>query len=244
VVNGASFGPAVASGSWISILGSNLATNTRSWSSSDFQNGVAPTQLDGTAVTINGKPAFVAYISPSQVNVQAPDDSAAGPVAVQVTCNGQSSPVTMAQLQAFSPGLFLLQGQYAVAEHADYSYVGKPGLISGVTTSPAQPGETIILFGTGFGPADPAVPAGILDPDTALLANPVVAQVGGMDAAVQFAGLAAGFAGLVQINVTVPPNAPDGDLPITLAVGGVPSQTALVTVAGRQSLRRGLSQIP
>ncbi len=231
-MNGASFGSTIAPGSWVSIMGAFLATDTRPWNSSDFQNGDAPTQLDGTGVLINGNPAFVGYISPSQVNVQAPDDTSAGPIQVQLSVNGQASPAVVAQLQPFSPALFLWQSQYAVAQHADYSDVGKPGLFPDVATTPAQPGETIILYGTGFGPSNPAVPAGILNPSAVPLANAVTAQIGGIDAAVTFAGLAAGFTGLDQINVTVPSSAPVGDLPVVLTVGGISAPAAMVTVQG------------
>jgi uncharacterized protein (TIGR03437 family) len=230
VVNSAGFGSTVASGGWVSILGSSLATNTRPWNSSDFQNGIAPTQLDGTSVSINGQPAFVGYISPTQVNVQAPDDKSVGPIQVQVTANGQTSSQAAAQLANFSPALFLWQSKYAVAQHADYNAVGPPGLFPNVTTTPALPGEAVVLYGTGFGPTNPAVPAGVLTSHAVPLANPVTAQIGGIDAEVSYAGLAAGFAGLNQINITVPDTAPDGDLPLVLNIGGVATPTALVTV--------------
>jgi uncharacterized protein (TIGR03437 family) len=229
-VNGASFGSTISAGSWVSIMGSALAIDTRSWNSSDFVNGVAPLQLDGTRVTINGNPAFVAYISPTQVNVLAPDDTAIGPIQVQVSVQGQASSQATAQMAAFSPALFLWQSKYAVAQHADYSAVGPPGLFPDVTTTPALPGETVVLYGTGFGPTSPPVPAGVLISKAVPLANPVIAQIGGIDAPVTYAGLAQGYAGLDQINVTIPDTAPDGDLPIVLNVGGVLLPAALVTV--------------
>jgi uncharacterized protein (TIGR03437 family) len=230
VLNGASFGSSIAPASWVSIMGNSLATNTRAWNASDFQNGVAPTQLDGTSVMINGASAFVGYISPTQINVQAPDGTAAGPIQVQVAVNGQTSAPAAAQLQSFSPALFLWQSTYAVAQHADYSDIGKPGLLPGVTTTPALQGETVILYGTGFGPSNPPVPAGTLTPNPSPLANAVTAQIDGIDAPVSFAGLAAGFAGLDQINVMVPDTAPDGDLPIVLNIGGVATPVAMITV--------------
>ena len=230
VVNGASFGSTIAPASWLSIIGNSLATSTRTWNASDFQNGVAPTQLDGTSITINGRPGFVGYISPSQVNVLAPDDTSGGPVQVMVSVNGQNSPASTVQMQTFSPALFLWQTTYAVAQHADYSDVGKPGLLGDVPTTPALPGETIIFYGTGFGPSNPAVPTGVLNSTSVPLANPVTAQVGGIDAQVSYAGLAGGFTGLDQINVMIPDAAPDGDLPVILTIGGVAAPAALVTV--------------
>src|ERR1039457_5550645 len=107
VFNAASFQPGVSAGSWVTIQGSNLAGNTPSWRADDFENGALPTQLDGVSLKIDGKPAYVAFISPAQINVQAPADSALGPVPVEVTYNGSTSPPGTAQLQTGSPAVFL-----------------------------------------------------------------------------------------------------------------------------------------
>ena len=128
VVNGASFQQAVSAGGWVSILGSNLAGNTRPWAAADFTGPALPAQLDGVGVKINGRPAYVSYISPSQINVQAPADSALGPVAVEVNNNGTSGTASSAQLQAVSPAFFLWSGKYAVATRQDFSLVGPSGL--------------------------------------------------------------------------------------------------------------------
>lgn len=66
-------------GSWVSIFGTNLASAAATW------NGDFPTLLGGTSVTINNKPAYLWYVSPGQINLQAPDDSATGTVPVTVT---------------------------------------------------------------------------------------------------------------------------------------------------------------
>ena len=47
------------------------------------------------------------YISPTQINVQAPNDAATGPVNVTVTNNSQTSAPFTAQLQAVAPAFFL-----------------------------------------------------------------------------------------------------------------------------------------
>jgi hypothetical protein len=72
-------------GSWVEIYGANLAVDTRSWALSDFSGINAPTSLDGTKVTIGGKPAFVDYISPGQVNVLLPSDTPTGNQQLSVT---------------------------------------------------------------------------------------------------------------------------------------------------------------
>jgi uncharacterized protein (TIGR03437 family) len=184
--------------------------------------------LDGVSVTINGRPAAVSYISPTQLNVQAPDDSAAGSVPVQVTAPLGSAAAT-AQMQPFSPGLFTFDGKYLAAQHADYSYVGEWNLLSGVTTTPARPGEVIILWGTGLGPSTPATPAGQLVTQVAPLANQVTVFIGGVQAAAQWAGISG--AGLWQINVQLPNSLPDGDASVIAQVGGAQTQgNAFITI--------------
>ena len=91
------------------IRGTNLANTNpgRIWRNDEVPNGKLPAELDGVSVTINGKAAFVYYISPMQINVQAPSDTAVGPVNVVVTNNGAVSAAATAQLQAAAPAFFL-----------------------------------------------------------------------------------------------------------------------------------------
>ena len=159
VANGASFQAGFASATWVSIFGTNLSQTTRTWQDGDFVNGLLPASLSGVSVTVNGLAAYVEYISPTQINVLAPDDATVGAVQVQVTtAQGKSNSLT-AQKQQFAPAFFTIGGGYVAAQHADYTYVGKPGLIAGVTTQPAKPGEMILLYGTGFGPTNPPLPS-------------------------------------------------------------------------------------
>ena len=224
VSSGATFQPGFASATWVSILGTSLSQTTRMWQNSDFVNGQLPTSLSGVSVTINGLAAYVEYISPHQVNVLAPDDATVGAVQVQVTTvQGKSNSFT-AQKEQFAPGFFMLSGSYVNALHADYTLVGKPGLIAGVTTTPATPGETILLFGTGFGPTNPSLPAAQLVTSSAVLANSVQFTVGGQAASVVYAGLVG--AGLYQFNVTVP-NIANGDAAIVAQIGGAQTQTGV-----------------
>ena len=227
VFNAASFQPGVSAGSWVTIQGSNLAGNTRSWSQSDFAGDALPTQLDGVSVTIDGKPAYVAYISPAQINVQAPADSALGPVAVAVTFKGSTSAPGTALLQAVSPGFFLWSGKYAVATRPDFSLVAPAGLLPGVTTVPAKPGESIVLWGTGFGATTPAVAPGVIPPANPLanLANPITVTIGNAAATIVDAAISPGNPGLYQIAVQIPATVPDGDLPVAAQVSGVQSSS-------------------
>ena len=96
----ASFGAVVEAGSWASLYGSNLADGTTAW------NGDFPTSLVGTTVTIEGNAAYLAYVSPGQINLQVPDDTALGPVPLVVTTRGGST-VSTATLASFAPAFFL-----------------------------------------------------------------------------------------------------------------------------------------
>src|ERR1019366_4415540 len=98
VVSDSSFGgfSAVSPGTWIEIHGSNLAAHARYWTVADFHGAQAPTSLDGTAVTIGGQPAFISYISPTQINAQVPSNVGLGPQDVRVTTSaGASDPQTI-----------------------------------------------------------------------------------------------------------------------------------------------------
>lgn len=226
LVNGASFQTAgFASSTWVSIVGTNLSQTTRTWQNSDFINGLLPTSLSGVSATINGLAAYVEYISPTQVNVLAPDDVTVGAVQVQVTtAQGKSNSFT-AQKEQFAPAFFWMpSGTYVAALHADYTYVGKAGLIAGVTSTPAKPGETILIYGTGFGPTNPALPCAHPVTTPAVLANSVRVTIGGVAAPVAYAGLVG--AGLYQFNVTVP-NVPDGDAAVLAQIGGVQTQAGV-----------------
>ena len=220
VVNDASFtaGGPISTGSWVAIFGTGLAPagDSRKWNeATEIVNGKLPVNLDGTSVTVNGKPAVVEYIQPSQVNIQPPDDTALGPVQVIVNTAAGATDAFMVNNATFAPGLFPAAAPYIVAQHADNSYV--------TTAAPAKPGEVIILWGTGFGPANPAVPAGQVFSGTNRLANAVTVAIGGQPAAVDFAGVVG--AGLVQINVHVPSSIGNGDAGVVASVGGVSTQT-------------------
>jgi len=228
VVNAGSFQPGLASASWMTLCGAGFTSSTEIWGT--FTNGLLPTALGGVSVTIDNIPAYVEYVSPSQINILAPDDATYGTVAVQVTSAGQTSNTVYAQKQEFAPSFFTFDGgKYVAAEHANYGYVGKSGIISGVTTTPAQIGETILLYGTGFGPTNPTVPTANLVTKDEPLANTATVTIGGKSAAVQFAGITA--SGLYQLNVTIPSGLSSGDQAIFAQVGGFQTQLGVyVTV--------------
>jgi len=229
VVNAASSAPGSAPNTFLSIYGPNLASTSRNWATKDFVNGALLTSLDGVSVMINGKPAYIAYVSPTQVNVLAPKDTTTGPVPVVVTNNGLASASVNVQLADVAPSCFLFKGNAIAAFHSDnITAVGAAGVVTG--SAPAKPGEIIVIYGTGFGPTNPAYADGQLITTALPTASTPTVSFGGTNGVVAFAGLTG--AGLYQINVTVPPGTPDGDIPVVVQIQGVSSPaSAIITVA-------------
>jgi uncharacterized protein (TIGR03437 family) len=228
VVSGASFLPGIVPGSWITIYGTNLSSVTDTWANSII-NGNLPTSLDGVSVSVGGKPAYIAYISPGQINALAPD---AGSGTVTVTNMTETSSAISAAIQQFEPAFFQW-GNYAVATREDYSLAVKNGTFTGVTTVPAAPGDVIILWGTGFGPTTPSAPPGVQVPTTTTynVASPVTVTVGGVACVVYGAALAPGYAGLYQVAIQIPTSLANGDYALVATLGTAQSpSTTLITV--------------
>lgn len=229
-VNTAGAAAAIAPNTWIEIKGSNLAPAgvSRIWGSADFVNNQLPRQLEGVSVTVNGKAAYIHYVSSTQVNVLTPPDALVGSVPVVVTANGTSSAAFSVAASSAAPALLTFSGtNYVAATHADGSLIGPPTLYPGATAA-AKPGESVVLYGNGFGPTTTPIVAG--SPVQSGTLNPLPSvQIGGAPAAVQFAGLVS--PGLFQINVIVPAGAADGDLPVAVnSAGGSMPSGVLLTV--------------
>jgi uncharacterized protein (TIGR03437 family) len=217
-------------GEWVSIYGVNLASGTAVW------NGNFPTSLGGTSVQINGKPAFLSMVSPSQINLQAPDDTARGPVSVVVTTSAgiARSTVTLSQV---SPS-FLLQnsthvtalilrpdGSGAYGKGA-YDIVGPLGTCFGYSTVPAKAGDIVELFGVGLGPTSPVVAAGKAFSGIAPITGVLSLFINNVPVSPAFVGLSS--AGLYQINLVIPPGLGEGDLSISASIGAMPTQKGLL----------------
>jgi uncharacterized protein (TIGR03437 family) len=212
------------------IKGSNLAKagDSRIWQGSDFVNGQMPTQLNGVSVTVNGQPAYVYYISPTQLNILTPPGAIFGSVQIQVTNNGATSANFTAQAQAESPSFFVFNGgPYITAVHLNGNLIGPTTLYPGYST-PAQPGETIVIFANGFGPTSTPVVSGSSSQSGSLSPLPVI-NIGGIGAMVSFAGLVA--PGEFQFNVVVPSSLANADQPVTATYNGMATQAGtLLTV--------------
>jgi uncharacterized protein (TIGR03437 family) len=228
----------IAPNTWIAIKGSGLAQTTRIWGASDFTANVLPSVIDNVSVTFNGNNyGYIYYVSGSQLNVLTPPDLPTGNVQVQVAYNGVVSAPFTVPVQPYSISFFnYASGPAAapsvVAIHLDGTRIGPPGLISGVTFTPAAPGEEIVVYANGFGPVNPPVVKGAIGQSGTLPSNPAL-QINGT--AVTYYGGTSGFAGIVspglyQFNIIVPQNATSGDLTIQAEYGSQISSPVSIRV--------------
>jgi uncharacterized protein (TIGR03437 family) len=144
-----------------------------------------------------------------------------------------TSAVTLAQ---FAPSFFLLDGKHVAGiilrsngsgayGNGAYDIIGPPGAFD-YSTVYAVEGDTIELFGTGFGPTSPAVPAGQAYVGAAPTINPVSLLINNVNVTPAFAGLSG--AGVYQFNLTVPAGTGTGDVPVVASVGGVQTPSTVV----------------
>jgi uncharacterized protein (TIGR03437 family) len=229
VVNGASYTIGMAANTWMTITGTNFTTVTDSWT---VTGGVLPTKLDGVSVTIDGLPAYVDYISPTQINVLTPSNlTNQFPMVVVTNTVGSSVGVTVFNTPNM-PAFFTWPNNQVVATHEDYTWAVKNGTFPGTTTVPAKPGETITLWGTGFGPTNPVPPAGMIVPtdQTYYTTTVPTVEVNLVNATVYGAALAPGFAGLYQLSFQVPASLPNGTYQLFATVGSPAANVPMLTV--------------
>jgi uncharacterized protein (TIGR03437 family) len=195
-----------APNTFLSIYGSNLSFATRAISPEDIRAGVLPTALSGGGVRVllNLLPANLYFVSPNQVNILVPPSLLPGPATLQLVNDGRAGPPVEIVLESSAPALFEVEGR-AIATH------GNGPLVTPV--SPARRGEVVVIYATGLGPTTPpAIP-------NRLPESPAqVAEIGrfrveleGLPVPrenIEYAGVTPGFAGLFQINLRLPENAP------------------------------------
>ncbi|MEO8127680.1 MAG: peptidylprolyl isomerase [Bryobacteraceae bacterium] len=241
IVSASAFGgfDTLAPGSFAEIYGSNLSDTTRGWADTDFINGNAPLSLDGVIVTVDGKQAYVNYVSPTQINIQVPAGISTGAVPVMIYYKNQASAKATVNVKPLSPGLLAPSSfkvgdkQYVAAVHGTSGTFVSGGNIPDVPAAPAVPGETVIFYGVGFGPVnESSVPvAGKVVTGPTTLAASANFKFGDVAAEVQYAGLVQGLVGVYQFNVVVPAGVSNGDVPLNVTVNGeAVAQSLLVSV--------------
>jgi uncharacterized protein (TIGR03118 family) len=242
LLNGASFGTSLAPNTWVSIKNTGgigaLSETTRAWAASDFNGSVLPTKINGVSVSVNGENAAVSYVSPAQINFLVPADIAAGTAQIKVNNNALSSSAVSATIAATAPAFFTLatdattKNAWIAAEHSNGSIAAPPSLLTGVTSTPYNAGETIVLYATGLGATNPAAPNGQLLTAALPLSGTATLTINGQTVPTAFVGLVG--PGLYQINAVLPAGTSAGatgtvaQVPVVLTVGGNQSQAAAV----------------
>jgi uncharacterized protein (TIGR03437 family) len=222
VVDNATFAPIISPGMISQAYGTLLSGAAPTLASSLPLS----TNLGGVQVLVNGTPAPVYYASSGVVDFVVPFGTQIGNGKANVTLlyNGVSSNTVSTNIAARAPRIlsFPLAAngrsyQFGIminASDGSYPVPTTPGLFS----HPAKRGDTVTVYMLGLGLTDQQVADGAASP-TSPLANtptPTVIIGGGFDGtasdgAVQFCGLAPGFVGLYQLNVTIPSDAPLGN---------------------------------
>jgi uncharacterized protein (TIGR03437 family) len=236
VVNGASFKGPIAAGSYVSIFGTGLVdTDYLSNSSGDGATVAAnyslPLVIDGTTVSFDvpsagiSVPGYLTFASSGQVNVQVPWELA-GQSSVQVKVSvddgGLLGNVVTVPLAQYTPSFFVGNGTIAAQDATTYANI--------LTNNPAHSGESLVLYANGLGPVTNPPASGSPASASPLSTTPTpVVMIGGQQATVSFSGLAPGFPGLYQVNVTVPPGL-TGNQQVTISIGGQTSPAVTLPV--------------
>jgi len=226
VANGATYlSGGLVPGSWAQLKGTNLANTTHiGWTDADLTGlgNALPTNLNGTEVKVNGVPAAVYAIVPTQVDFQVPA-GIAGTASVQVFNNGAGSNVVTAAAANNSPGIFpcVANGtNYPCAYFPDGKFVGDPA--AGSLYRKAKAGDIIQLYATGLVPT----PAGVRINVTSV--NGVNVTLGNITVPADAAVLL--YPGEFQINFTVPAQfatLAETNYPLTISVNGASSPATI-----------------
>jgi uncharacterized protein (TIGR03437 family) len=218
---------ALAPNTIASLYGTNLAFDTEAVAASDLTAGTLPTSLDGVSVGVGNVLAPLLFVSPGQINFIVPYNLLAGPITIYVARQSVAGPVVTIQLDATAPGLFLWNGNMAVATHLNGSLIS--------STAPAMAGEIIVLYAAGLGRTSPDTTSGRIAPSAASIVAASQMQVllnskPCSAASVLYAGLAPGFAGLYQINLVLPTPVPvNPDIQIAIGAQISPAAIQLAT---------------
>lgn len=214
VVSAASFQPgSVAPGSLISIIGSNLASTTIS-----AAGGWLPRSLGGVTVLINGVAAPLLFVSPGQINAQVPFEVTEGLATAILQLAGMPPAAIRFPVTPAAPAVF------SNVWNQDGS-LNAPG-------NPATVGSAVTVYITGQGAVEPPVLTGEPapgSPGTAVYS--IRASIGRRSATIRFAGLSPGCVGLFQIQLIVPAVG-SGPQPLAIAVNGISSNTAYLSISG------------
>jgi uncharacterized protein (TIGR03437 family) len=216
-------GVPIAPGTIVQIYGSGLAGRT-------VIGGTIPlqTNLGGTSVIVGGIQAPLYFVSAGQLNAQIPFELTPGqPYELIVNANGALTTPQTIQLAAVSPGVAEYPSGYAIAQHAaDFTLI--------TDASPAKPGEYVVVYLAGMGPTTVPVASGAAAPSSNPLAStsdaPTITLNGEAVINIAFSGLTPTLAGLYQIDLQVPGDAPNGDLTLVINQPGFQGTPVILPV--------------
>lgn len=227
IVNGASFAPGLAPNTIATIFGTNLSWGTRVLQASDIRGGVMPTSLGNVEVYFEGWPAYLYYVSPTQINFLVPSSLLPGTFQFWVARQGTRGPIVTVTLQEAAPAMFQMAPGAVVATHLNGSVVS--------SDAPARAGEIVNLWATGLGQTNPDLEDGVLPAAAQWLSllgefgiriNGTAVDPG----SILYAGVAPGYAGLYQVNLRLPDPLP-ADPEIRMEMGAMLSPPAVVLPA-------------
>jgi uncharacterized protein (TIGR03437 family) len=209
----------IAPGGLVSIFGRNLAklaTDLSGWAGRQL-----PLTLNGVKVTVGGRPAPLIYVSPNQINAQAPVELTAGVQTVTVDNGAGTSTAFSVNVTPMAPAIFFYPVA-AVLKNANFSLLSP--------TNPARAGDVLLIYATGLGQTTPAIATGALSAsDTIAKTAGVTATIGGKPATVVYSIASPGFAGLYQVAVTVPAGL-TGSMALQITAGAASSNAVPIPV--------------
>lgn len=229
VVSAASFtGGGVAPGQLVTIFGAGIGPAQLTGAQLTASGAVA-TMVAETRVLFGGIPAPLIYVSATQVSAIVPYALTGTTTPMQVEFRGVRSNAITLPLVATAPGIFTANSS-GRGPGAILNQDGSPN----TAANPAQAGDIVVLFGTGEGAVEPAVPDGTINAATfPKPREPITVRIGGKDAEVLYGGAAPGLvAGVFQVNVRVPEGVEPGNAPVVVTIGRA-SSSPEVTVAVR-----------
>ena len=218
----------VAPGGFISIFGSNLASARESAASLPL-----PTTLAGTQVLLGGQPLALDFADTGQINAIVPFGIQPNTIQqLTVIHSGIASPPETLVVAPAEPTVFT-QDQSGAG--AGVIFVVKPDgkQFLNTASAPASAGDALVIYCSGLGAVTPPVPDGSAAPSSpaAKTTAPITVTIGGNTAPVTFSGLVPGYAGLYQVNVTVPGGiAPAADVPLVITAGSASSPAVTLAI--------------
>lgn len=201
IVNAASFGARISPGAIISLFGNGLPL-------ADSASG---------AVQLNGVPLPIFFSNGFQLNTAIPANATPGPASLTIRSPYGDTTVNL-DLADLAPGLFLIDANQSAAVLNQDSTLNSQ-------SNPAIRGQAIILFVTGLGPVT-AQSSGL-----STTTNPATVIINGRELTPFFTGLAPGYVGLYQINVSLPANLPPGlNQQVQIRTGGADSNAGYISI--------------